>query len=75
MLVSEPSHHVVKTVGRRTPGRGGLEKSAALLELTVQLRGDKPFIPRGVYRFKSFEESDAWAMRMMTRRSSPARRP
>ena len=26
-----------------------------------------PHIPRGVYRFKSHEEADAWLMKMITR--------
>lgn len=65
----------VKTVGRRVPPAGGLPAAAPLLELVVRLRGDKPFIPRGVYRFRSFEESQAWSIEMMARRSNPAPLP
>ena len=65
----------MKVVGRRVPSSGGLCAAAPLLELVVRLRGDKPFIPRGVHRFQSFEESNAWSIRMMARRSSPVPRP
>ena len=62
-----------KVLGRRV-WRGGLEATASLLDLSVALRGDKPFVPKGVHRFRSFEESDAWLLRMMTRPSKPVRR-
>lgn len=26
-----------------------------------------PFIPKGVYRFKTHEEADAWTLKMLTR--------
>jgi hypothetical protein len=63
----------VKVVGRRTIGRG-LVATAPLLRLAVDLRGDKPFLPRGIHRFRSFEESEEWTLRMLTRPSKPARR-
>lgn len=63
----------MKVVGRRTIGRG-LVATAPLLRLAVDLRGDKPFLPRGIHRFRSFEESEEWTLRMLTRPSKPARR-
>jgi hypothetical protein len=63
----------MKVVGRRRWG-SGLAASAGLLELALRLRGDKPFLPRGVYRFRSFEESDEWILKMMTRPRRPGRR-
>ncbi len=57
----------IKVVGRRSPSRGGLVAAAPFLELVIRLRANKPFIPKGVHRFKSFEESDAWSMKMMAR--------
>ncbi len=57
----------MKIVGRRKPGSGGLERAAGFLELVRVLRGKKPFIPKGVHRFTSFEESAAWTLRMLTR--------
>lgn len=61
-----------KVVGRRT-WRGGLTSAAPLLDLAVKLRGDKPFVPKGVHRFTSFEESEAWFLRMLTRPPRPVR--
>ena len=63
----------MKVVGRRTPGRG-LVATAPLLRLVVDLRGSKPFLPRGVHRFMSFEESEEWTLRMLTRPPTLARR-
>jgi hypothetical protein len=63
----------VKVVGRRRLGRG-LPAAAPLLRLVVDLRGSKPFLPRGIHRFRSFEESEEWTLRMLTRPSKPARR-
>jgi hypothetical protein len=36
------------------------------------LRQGRPFIPKGVWRFKSFEEADQWTMKMLTRPRNPA---
>ncbi|MDD9984174.1 MAG: hypothetical protein OXU81_22920 [Gammaproteobacteria bacterium] len=65
----------VKVLGRRTAQEtGGLPAAAKFLDMVVELRGDKPFIPRGVHRFSTFEESQAWSIRMMARRRNPDRR-
>ena len=63
----------IKVVGRRMPSRGGLTAVAPFLDLVIRLRGDKPFIPRGVHRFRTFEESQAWSLKMMARPSKRAR--
>jgi hypothetical protein len=63
----------MKVVGRRR-WREGLVATAPLLELTLQLRGDKPFLPKGVHRFRSFEESEEWILKMLARPPKPARR-
>jgi hypothetical protein len=63
----------MKVVGRRK-WRGGLAATAGLLELALRLRGDKPFVPKGVHRFASFEESDARSLTMLTRPRKHARR-
>ena len=62
-----------KVVGRRRWGRG-LVATAPLLELSLRLRGEKPFLPKGVYRFRSFEESEEWTLTMLTRPRRPAHR-
>jgi hypothetical protein len=56
-----------RVVGRRRPSPGGLERANGFLKLVIELRGHRPFIPRGVHRFRSHEEKDAWTMRMITR--------
>ncbi|MDB6124909.1 MAG: hypothetical protein JWQ71_3902 [Pedosphaera sp.] len=62
----------MKVVGRKGKPKGGLEAADNLLQLVIALRGNKPFIPKGVHRFKTFEEAQAWSIKMMARRSSPA---
>ncbi len=63
----------MKVVGRRRWARG-LAAAGGLLDLALRLRGDKPFVPKGVHRFTSFEESDAWSLKMLTRSRKHARR-
>jgi hypothetical protein len=41
--------------------------------MVLILRGDKPFIPKGVFRFSSFQESESWSLKMMTRNRNPGR--
>jgi hypothetical protein len=64
MAKEQPS---MKIVGRRRPSRGGLEAANGFLKLVIHLRNGKPFVPRGVYRFRSHEEKDAWTLKMLTR--------
>ena len=58
-----------KTVGRRVlrnSGRygAGLQRLANEVIKTVK----RPLCPKGVFRFHSHEEADAWMLKMMTRR-------
>ena len=53
-----------KVVGRRNPdgpGDGTLQRTMA------RLRGTDALVPRGLYRFRSFEEADQWMVTMMAR--------
>jgi len=72
--MADPTDLPAKTIGHRRTWRRGIVAAAPLLDLGVRLRGDKPFVPKGVHRFRTFEESDAWFLRMLTRVSKPARR-
>ena len=56
-----------KTVGRRVPSFGaGLQKT-----LNQVLAGQKRGVcPRGVYRFHSHEEADAWTLKMLNRKKA-----
>jgi hypothetical protein len=56
-----------KTVGKRKQSSGGLLVTDNLLKLVIALRGKKPFYPRGVYKFTSFEEKEAWSWKMQAR--------
>jgi hypothetical protein len=55
---------VVKIVGHRsTLGHD----PAALQRTLAAVRRTGALVPRGVYRFSSFEEADTWMTRMMAR--------
>lgn len=50
-----------KVVGRRTSRRSfGFLQMEGFAELLNDLRGVDIMRPRGVFRFRSFEEADAW---------------
>jgi len=61
----------MKIAEKREPWKGGLENADGFLRRVIELHGDKPFIPKGVHRFKTFEESQEWTLKMLTRRRSP----
>lgn len=67
LLMQDDNELPMKIVGRRGPRPGGLEHANRFLHLVINLRGDRPFVPRGVYRFHSHEEKDEWTLRMLTR--------
>ena len=54
----------MKTVGRR---RIDGAATGALQRTLAALRGTGAVVPRGVYRFSSFEDADAWMTRTMAR--------
>ncbi len=60
---------MIKIIGKRKPATG-IHATNQLQKLVISLRGGKPFIPRGVYRFKSFDEAQKWSIEMMTRKKS-----
>ena len=47
--------------------KGGLSGAGNLLRTLHDLRGSRPFVPRGVYRFRTHEEASEWLMKMLTR--------
>ncbi len=65
-LRSHAISYPFKTVGTRKPAADFIT-TVKFLETVVALRGAKPFIPKGVYRFKTHEEAQSWSERMMTR--------
>ncbi len=58
-----------KTVGKCKPPRNTLDVRYSTKSNARAWRKlvDRPYVPRGVFRFKSHEEADAWLMMMMTR--------
>ena len=62
-----PAQLSMRIVGRRKEPSGGVAAARNLLKTLGDLRGNRPFLPRGVYRFKTHEEADAWRMKMLTR--------
>jgi hypothetical protein len=61
----------VKVVGRK--GRPKIDVIAIdpLQRLANELRKGTPFMPKGVWRFRSHDEADAWKFQMLTRPSNP----
>jgi hypothetical protein len=57
-----------KTVGNRRPPSGLNTQFTPDDARAWRKAFNTPFIPRGVYRFASHEEADAWLMRMLTRK-------
>ncbi len=59
--------NIGKTVGRRRVG-DSLEYGLGLQKLLASAREESSFprFPKGVSKFRSFEEADAWMMRYLT---------
>ncbi len=58
----------MKVVGRKGRLQTGLVRADAMQRLAAELRRGRPFMPKGVFRFKTFEEADAWKLKMLVRR-------
>ena len=57
----------MRTVGKRLKEGSALEDQGRLARTAALLRGTPSLVPRGLYRFKTFEEADAWMIRTMAR--------
>jgi hypothetical protein len=57
----------VRVVGTRHTDSLPMADQAALARTTALLRGTAHLVPRGVYRFSSFDEADAWMTQMLLR--------
>ena len=65
----------MKVVGRKGTPKVDLNTARGFLKLAARLHQGNVFIPKGVFRFKSFEEADAWTLKMITRRDRNQERP
>jgi hypothetical protein len=57
----------MKVVGHRKDRPSRLLDAAPLQRLAIGLRPTPFLVPRGVYRFRSFEEADRWMIETMAR--------
>lgn len=55
-----------KTVGRRAAPRDSLKYALGLQRVVNEFGGLR--VPRGVFRFRTYEEADAWLMGHLTRK-------
>ncbi len=62
----------MKIVGRQGKTKVDVLTFDPMQKMVNVLRQGRPFIPKGVWRFKSFEEADEWTMKMLTRPRNPA---
>ena len=61
----EKNNQKIKIVGRRKEFDLSLEAADEWLRSINKLRGNAGVCPRGVYRFKTFEEADQWMRQML----------
>jgi hypothetical protein len=57
----------IKVVGRQGEAKVDVVSFDPMQRAYAELRRGRPFIPKGVWKFKSFEEADEWLMKMLTR--------
>lgn len=57
----------MRQVGRRAVNGNALADQGALARTAAAVRGTAALVPRGLYRFSSFEEADRWMIEMMRR--------
>jgi len=67
LTLSKKEQLIMKIVGRRkdpktTPLSAEWDEFVKLAEM---FRADQVFVPRGVYKFKTFEEANRWSLKMM----------
>jgi len=66
--------NIGKVVGHRRPPKDAFAAGMGLQKLTVRLGEEfgQRLVPKGVYRFRSHEEADAWMWKMLARRRKKA---
>jgi hypothetical protein len=57
----------VHVVGQRRAETDAFEDQGRLARTAALLRGTAWLVPRGIYRFSSFDEADAWMTEMILR--------
>jgi len=64
----------MKIVGRQGTPKVDVLAIDSMQRMVNVLQEGCPGLPKGVWRFKSFEEADQWTMKMLTRPRHPAPR-
>ena len=64
-----------KVVGKRCPPKGGLEIGDVLQQLARDMAEGRVRWPKGVWRFKTHEEADAWWIDQMKIYKQPDHQP
>jgi len=64
----------MKIVGRQGKPKADVVAIDGMQRAANVLRQGKPFMPKGVFRFKSYKEADEWKLKMLTRPRNPASR-
>jgi hypothetical protein len=60
----------MKVIGRhRRYEKGFSEELNKFFQTVIEFRKDKTFIPKGVFRFKTFEEAEKWRHKMLRGKS------
>jgi hypothetical protein len=65
----------VKTVGKRATIGGGIAEQSAYAHMAAALRGTAFLVPRGVYRFHTFDEAESWLNTTIRRTHARLSRP
>lgn len=74
--MEENPEYSMKVVGRKGEPIVNALTIDGMQRMANTLRKGKPFIPKGVWRFRTHEEADEWMMKMMTGAgSSPGFQP
>jgi len=72
--MSEYKPFTMKVVGRQGTPKMDVLAIDPMQRMVNVLQAGLPRIPKGVWRFKSFEEADQWTIKMLTRDRDPALR-
>ncbi len=57
----------IKVVGRQSEAKVDVITFDVMQRAYAAIRRGQPFVPKGVFKFRTFEEADAWLMKMLTR--------
>jgi hypothetical protein len=65
--MSQTEPFTMKVIGRQGQAKVDVVAIDGMQRMANVLRAGKGMTPRGVFRFKSFEEADEWLLEMKTR--------